>query len=183
MLVWLADHASFVYAAIVVAAVAAGLQYWLQRRVKHLAAFAGLFVLLIASWLLFKLVPTDRRQITDNLQTMGKAVLDGDAKLLFRFAASDFVYQRQTGKELYDRIDRTLKQHKVRYLKIWNIEPQPTGDRAKVEFHFRVDGEGDAQFLARGQSDFVREQGVWKMKTLAVLPVIGGQEMQVPLSP
>jgi hypothetical protein len=183
MLVWLAEHASYVHAAILIAAVFVGLQYWLQRRVKHLALLVGLVFLLLASWLLFKLVPTDRRQISDNLQTMGQAVMDGDANTLFRFVSDDFVYQRHTGKELYGRIDRTLKQHRVRYLKIWNIEAEPNGDRANVEFHFRVDGDGDTQFLARGQSQFVRERGVWKMKTLAVLPVIGGQEMQVPLSP
>ncbi|MBX9678180.1 MAG: hypothetical protein K2X38_05400 [Gemmataceae bacterium] len=183
MLIWLAEHASFVYFAIVIAAVAFGMQYWLYRRLKHLALFVGLLGLLVATWLLFELVPTDRRQIADNLQTMGQAVMDGNAKTLFRFVSKDFVYSQHTGQELYGRIDRTLKQHKVRFLKIWDIDARPEGDRAKVDFYFRVDGDGEAQFLARGKSDFVREQNVWKMKIIAVFPVAGDREMQLPLSP
>lgn len=183
MLSWIADHASFVYAIVAFAALGVGLSYWMHRRVLHLAVLVGLVVLLVVLWFLFKLVPTDRKQIADNLQAMGRAVLDGDAKQLFRFVSKEFRYDGHTGEELYGRIDRTLKTHRASGLRIWDVDARPEGETASVDFYFRVDGQGETQFLARGKSRFAKEQGTWKMRTLAVFPVAGDQEMKVPLSP
>src|SRR5262245_39733765 len=100
MLAWFVDNANIIYVILGLIVLALAVSWWLNRRVRTLFVIAGVLGLGALFWLLTLWVPTDRKQIQDNLWAMGRAVLDRKPEDLAKRLANDFRFQNLGREEI-----------------------------------------------------------------------------------
>lgn len=172
---WIVDHPQAVYLALGAGAIIYLAIFWAHKRVRDLGN-AGIFIALLALfWLLSQFIMTDRKLIHQTLRQMADAVIAGDGDALFTHVARDFRYHDLNRDTTYQAVRKNIKHFSIQAVHLWDYEvPELSrSDRkARVEFKATVSGpDMDRMFLIR--SDFVLEEGAWKMQSFRVFnPIV-----------
>ena len=167
---WFIDHANILYLLFGIIALGFVTAWWLNKRVKFLA-YAGVAVLLIAAvWLLTYLIPTDRKEIHDAVQTMAGAVVSGDDKELFKHVSREFRHNNLNREQLAAIVKGIAAQHKLGEVKIWQFEcDEVSREKGLAKAHFNAtvfDGEGNPMRIVLCVATFALEDGQWKLRAI-----------------
>jgi hypothetical protein len=184
---WLFDHVNVIYILLGIVALGLVTAWWLNKRVKFLVLAAIPITLIGLVWLLGQFVVTDQQEIHQSLEAMADAVVRQDADALFRHVSESFRYHNMNRKEMYDRVARAIRLHKVgaAFISDYRAEEvsRSTG-RARVSFRVRVDNQGgDMVFFARCEADFLLEAGQWKLSGVEFFNAVANQDrpINIPL--
>jgi hypothetical protein len=180
---WIFDHANVVYILLGIVALGFVTAWWLNKRVKFLL-YAGIpIVLMLAFWLLGRLVVTDQQQMHQSLVEMADAVVAQDADALFRHVSDSFRYQNMNRTEMYDRVARAIRLHKVGGALISDYRAEEVSratGRARVSFRVKVDDVGgDMVFFARCEATFVLEGDRWKLSGVQFFNAVANQDVPI----
>jgi hypothetical protein len=167
---WFIDNANIVYILLGIVALGFITAFWLNKRVKFLA-YAGIFVLLIgAMWLLATFVPTDRKEIHQNVETMADAVVRGDDKELFKHISREFRHNELNREQLTALFKGIVAQYKVGGVNIRQFDcDEVSREKALAKAHFNAyvfDAQGSPLRIVLCLATFAREDDHWKLRAI-----------------
>ena len=184
---WLVENA--VTLSIVLGLLAAGLVGYarLNQQVKYLVYAFIVLALLAVFWMLITLIPSDRRQLEDNVHAMKDAVVNGRPDDLMKHISKDFRYKSLTRDQLAERAQQLVRENQIRDVRITKFavdELSRANKSAKARFRVTVwakeTGEPVGMFVV--QADFVLEGEDWKLKTVRFYNPMVNQDQEVDLS-
>jgi hypothetical protein len=179
---WLVDNANLIYLFLGIVLLGLGVRWWLHRRVKTLFLAAGVVCLIVLFWLFTLLIPTDRKQIQDNLWAMAKAVLDKDPDALAQHWAKDFSFKGLGRNELAQAVVRAATQFQVESINLWEFDVKELEEtKAKIWFRCVANAKGGEKFLALAKADFVKEGDEWRLQRIALFQPIANTDQEIPL--
>ena len=182
MLAWPVDNANIVYVGLGLIVLGLSVAWWLNRRVKTLVIIAGIIALGALCWLLTLVVPTDRKQIQENVWTMRRAVLDRKPDDLAKHWAKDFGFQSLTGESLAQAVTKGAADFRVDDIHLWDFDVKSVAeDKAEIWFRCRATGRDGAPFLALCKTDFVKESESWKLQRVRFFNAVANTDQQIPL--
>jgi hypothetical protein len=185
---WFVDNAATLY--ILFGLVAAGLvvAWRFNQRVKFLGYAAGVLAVMGLLWLLSLFVPTDRKQLRDNVDAMAKAVIDGNVDDLFKHISKDFRYesgaQKLTRDQLYEAARGVIKNRQVGGINItrFKVESVSRADKnARVKFGvnaYDTKGAVIGRFDVDGHFELEGEH--WKLKSVDFYQFNSTEKMGIP---
>lgn len=184
MLHWLVDNVLWFY--ILFGLVAAALLYlwWINRRRALLFALCAVAGLLVLLFLLSWFVVTPRQQITNALYEMAEGVSANKPDQVLKHLAKDFRFKTLTRADVAAAINRGVTLHGIQDVFVWNFqfdELAPAEKKAKVSFHFRVTGVREEIGFALCRSEFVEEEGKWRMKSINFFKPVAGSDQELPI--
>ncbi len=179
---WLVDNANLIYLLLGIVLLGLGVSWWLHRRVRTLFYAAAVVGLIALFWLLTLLIPTDRKQIQDNLWAMSKAVLDNDPDTLAQHWAKDFTFKGLGRKELAQAVTRAAQQFQVESVNLWEFDVKELDEtKAKIWFRCVANAKGGEKFMALAKADFVKEGDAWRLARIAFFQPIANTDQEIPL--
>jgi len=182
MLAWPIDNANIIYLLLGLIVLALAATWYLNRRVKTLVLIAGAIALAIAFWLLTLIVPTDRKQIVDNVWAMRRAVLDRRPSDLARHWSRDFAFRNLSGSELARDVADKAAKFKVNDIHLWDFDIKSvTDDKAEVWFRCRAGESGGGLLLALCKADFVKESDAWKLQRIRFFNAVANTDQEIAL--
>ncbi len=182
MLAWLVDNANFVYVALGLIVLGLGVAWWLNRRVRTLVFIACVIVLGTLFWLLTLVVPTDRKQIQENLWAMRRAVLDRKPDDLTKHWARNLAFQNLSRDDLAKAVTKAAADYKVDDVHFWDFDVKSvTDDKAEIWFRCRATARDGGTFLALCRAAFVKEGDAWNLQRVRFFNPVANTDQEIPL--
>src|ERR1700686_2420325 len=180
---WLVDNATTLYILFGLIAVALVMIWRSNRQNKYLGYAAGAVGMLVVVWLLTLVVPSDSKQLEINVNAMAQAVMDGKVDDLFKHISNDFKYHTLTRDDLYKATQTAIKTHKVDGIGVSRFKVEELSrDKKFARASFVIAGAADAaNFIYRGETDFVLEGEAWKVKTMRFYNPVVNQDQEIRL--
>ena len=182
---WFIDNANVLY--ILLGIIAAGLvvAWRFNQRVKFLGYAAGVLVVIGVLWLLTLFVPTDRKQVENNVNAMAKAVVDGKVDDLFKHISKDFAYKGKTREMLYEAARRSIQGNQISNVRITQVKVNESRAKKSAQVSFNVTAwaaQGETPYPFLTKAEFVLEGEQWKLKTMKFFKafVDTDQEIDIP---
>lgn len=180
MLAWPIDNANIIYLVLGLVILGLAASWYLNRRVKTLMIIASVIILGIAVWLLTLIVPTDRKQIVDNVWAMRQAVLDRKPGDLVKHWSRDFVFRNLSGSELARDVTEKAAKYNVNDIHLWDFEVKSVSEeKGEVWFRCRAGEAGGAPFLALCKADFVKESDAWKLQRIRFFNAVANTDQEI----
>jgi hypothetical protein len=182
---WLADNAKTLY--VLLAIIAGGLvvAWRFNQQPKFLLYAAGALVALALLWLAVNTLPSDPKQLEDNVLAMANAFVEGKVDELFTHVSKEFNYKGMTRDRLYELAQRSKRDNRVSDVKIssFKIDEISRGNKlAKTRFRVSAWGAGsDQPYIFVTQADFVLEGEQWKLKTMRFYNPFVNQDQEIDL--
>jgi len=182
---WLADNATTLYVLLAILAAGLVVAWRFNEQGKFLIGAFGVLLVLVLVWLLANYVPSDRKQLEDNVHAMADAVVDGKVDDLMRHVSKDFKYKDMTRERLSTLAQQSVKANRVREVRITKFEVSELSRAnkvAKTSFRVTVWGEGQAQpYMFTTQADFALEGEQWKLMTMRFYNPLVDQDREIDL--
>jgi hypothetical protein len=186
MLNWINDNAILFYILLGTAALALMAIWWNNRKTPYLIACAVVVLLLAGIYLLTAFVVVSHRdQIHNNLREMAAAVGENKPENVAKHLSEEFQYKGITRSNAVQKISGAIRFNQLRDVHVWQIDIEtlePNKGTAHVSFMARPTV-GSSQPMFRCESDFVLENGQWRMRTFQLFPPVGeaDREIHVPV--
>lgn len=180
MLSWVIDHVNVLYFLLVTIAFLLAAVGWTSRQTKYFLYAAGVFGAMMLLFVLSRVVITDQKQISLNIDAMANAAANQNIDRLFDHVSKDFRHGPHNRDEISKRIAAAVKMHKVRSAYAWDKQVKVDGDQATAIFNFRVDAEGGTAFIASAKAKFLREGKDWKLNEIQILKLGTNDRQFVP---
>jgi hypothetical protein len=180
---WLGENANAIYVLLVVIAAALVVTWRFNQQVKYLVFAFGVLVLGAVLFILIQTVPSDRKQIEDNVHAMKDAILAGQRDRLFDYVDKDFRYKDMTREDLFGQGIAAARLYKVREVKISNFRVEDLKAKtATARFGVSAWAEGNDQpFMFVTKADFVRDDRRWKLKAMRFYKPLVDQDQEMDL--
>jgi hypothetical protein len=178
MLSWIVDNANVVYVILGVVGLGVAVSWWLNRRVRELGVLLGVIALVVLVWLLTLFVPTDRKQIRDNLWAMAGAVMNQKPDDLVKHWAKDFRFQNLGREELAEAAAKV----QITGVNLWEFDVKNlTKDKAEIWFRCTAEGKGGQAFFAICRAHFIKEGDHWKLQRIAFYQPVANTDQEIPI--
>ncbi|HEX4591680.1 MAG TPA: hypothetical protein VH120_17215 [Gemmataceae bacterium] len=160
---------------------------WWRTRKRPFAVAAGVFVILIlAYWLLDRLVESDGEQMVRKVREVADAVSRNDLDAAFRNVSDHFDRHGHNKQSFRDFCRQVLKAGNVTSVKVWDEDAtevsRPTG-LGSVQFRFKVTGnwgESPPNYIAR--VFFILDpDGQWRVRTFEIYDSLNQGQTPVPI--
>jgi hypothetical protein len=182
---WLVGNANTIYLLLGITAAGLVIVWRFDRRVKFLGYAACVLVLIAVIWLMCQVIPSDRKQLEDNVHAMADAVVAGKMDDLFKHISNDFRYKEMTRDILYTKTQAAVRVYKIRDVRITKFEvDELSRDKKFAKTTFNVsawEGDNDFPYMFVTQADFVLEGEEWKLKTLRFKKRLVDQDQDLDL--
>jgi hypothetical protein len=180
---WLVDNANTWYVLFGMVGIGFGVAWWLQRRSKLLLGVAAAVGLIALTWLLTRLVVTDRKRLELNVRAMADAVVEGKTDVLLKYFANDFEFQGCKRQDLANGVMRGAKQYKVKEIVISAFDVEELQERlATVYFRATVyHGAEDRPYMPACRVVFVKENDQWRVKEVRFYNPLVNQNQPIPI--
>jgi hypothetical protein len=174
MLYWIVDNIWWPLGLLALAAVVLAFVWWVHRRQELLIALAAVSALIGLLCILSWLVITDTQRIKNALHEIADAVTDNRPDDVIPHLADQFQFfgmnRTLTKSQVRDTIKAGVGHYGVEGLSVYNIDVEElsrAAGNAKVTFNLRVFLQSDSSpKIFRCRSQFILEDGKWRMKTL-----------------
>jgi hypothetical protein len=188
MVTWLVEGPTVLYFVLGIAAVAAGLRWWVSRRRPAAIAFAAAAGLIAVLAGLDLFVPTDNKQIQWKIDAMAKALARHDVHAAFAHVSDRFLFQGFTKSEA----QRFTSAHigEVQSITVWNYELREISrDEGKAVVTFSFKGRGTSGHnvdFFNGRAEFVLDRdGQWRLSGFEPyapqVDPMSGQPIYIPI--
>jgi hypothetical protein len=136
-------------------------------------------------WFAANYLPSDRKQLEDNVHAMANAIIAGKMDELFAHVSEDFQYKAMTREKLHALAQQSIRRNQVREVRISKFEVtelSPSQKVAKTSFRVTVWTEGHGQpYLFTTQADFRLEGERWKLITMRFYNLLVDQDREIAL--
>lgn len=182
---WLVQNAGVLYTLLAIVAAGFVVAWRFNQRAAYLGYAAATLGVLAALWLAIRFIPSDRRQIENNVHAMTDAIVAGKVDDLFKHVASDFNYKGLSRTGLYEVARQSMQANRVREIRItaFSIEEvSHTTKSAKARFRVSVWADDYEQpFVFVTQADFKLDGSAWKLKTMRFYNPFVDQDKEIDL--
>ena len=162
---WLVANAGALYVLFGIIAAALTAVWWSNRQMKYLYGACAQVGLLVLIWVLAHFVPSDRRQIEDNVHAMRDAVKAGNVDELFKYVSKDFKYETLSRETIFAQSQEMMRHARIgeiRIRKFTVMELARDKKFAKVSFDVTAwSADGERPYPFRCEASFMLEAERW----------------------
>ncbi len=182
---WLVDNASGIYILIGMCAAGLATLAWLNRQTRFVYYTLGVLGFLGVLWLIANYIPSDRRQIEENVHAMKDALVARKPEELMKHISEDFRYRKAKRDQLADHAQGLAHGHRIRSVRIYKfVVDELSRDKKFAKTRFRVTAwphGSDQPFIFSVQAEFVLEGEQWLLKTVRFYQAFFDEEREVDL--